>query len=52
MGRQYLPQLDEGAHDGNVHLNGARTAQDTREHGYALLGECMDREWRVAHLPS
>ena len=33
------PELHESAHYGNVHLDRARTAQDAREHGYALFGE-------------
>ena len=36
---EYLPQLDEGAHDGDVYLNRAGAAQDAGEHGHALLGE-------------
>ena len=32
-------QLDEGAHDGDVDLDGTGRAEDTGEHGDALLGE-------------
>jgi hypothetical protein len=32
-------QLDEGAHNGDVDLDGAGRAEDTGEHGNALLGE-------------
>lgn len=36
-----LSQLDEGAHDGIVDLNGARAAKNARQHGDALLCECI-----------
>ncbi len=39
MGCQDCAQLDEGAHDGDVHLDCAGTAQDAGEHGHALLNE-------------
>ena len=32
-------QLDEGAHDGDVHFHGPSGAKDAGEHGEALLGE-------------
>jgi hypothetical protein len=37
MQGQGLAQADKHAHDGDVDLNGARAAQDAREHGYAFL---------------
>ncbi len=35
-------QLDEGAHDSDVDLDGAVAVKDAGKHGDALLGEC---EW-------
>ena len=35
------PQLHECAHDGDVDLNRAGAAQDTRKHGDALLSESV-----------
>jgi hypothetical protein len=31
--------LEEGAHDGDVHLNGAIAVEDAGEHRHTLLGE-------------
>ncbi len=36
---EYLPQLDERAHDRDVYLNRSGTTQDAGKHGHALLGE-------------
>lgn len=44
MGRQPLPKLDEGAHDGDIHLGSLWTAEDAGEHGHPLLGE---GQWSV-----
>ena len=35
----HLTDLNEYAHDENVHVRGAIAAQDRREHGHALFGE-------------
>ena len=40
IGAQHLAEADEGAHDGDVHLHGAITAQDAGKHGDTLFGEC------------
>lgn len=37
--REQFTQPDKRAHDGHTHRDGARTAQDAREHRHALLGE-------------
>jgi len=34
---KHLAEADEGAHDGDVHLDGARSPQNTGQHGNALL---------------
>ena len=34
-------ELDEGAHDGNIDLNGARAMQHARKTGDSLLGESV-----------
>jgi hypothetical protein len=39
VGGQQLAQADEGAHDGDVDLDGAAAAQDAGEHGDAQLGK-------------
>ena len=39
VGIHQAAELDEGAHDGDVHLHGAGGAEDAGEHGHALLGE-------------
>ena len=39
IGVHQPPELDEGAHDGDVDLHGAGRAKDAGEHGDALLGE-------------
>jgi len=39
VGIHQAAELDEGAHDGDVHLHGAGRAEDAGEHGDALLGE-------------
>ncbi len=36
---KHLTQLNEGAHDGDVHIDGAFAVQHGREHGDALFGE-------------
>ena len=35
------PELHEGAHNGDVHFHRASAAEHAREHGDALLGECV-----------
>ena len=32
-------ELEEGAHDGDVDLNGAVTMENARKHGYPMFGE-------------
>jgi len=44
-------QLNERAHDGDVHLDGAPGAQDTRQHGNALLGKGVGAIASAAMLP-
>ena len=39
VGLHQGPELDEGAHDGDVDLDGALGTEDRGEHGDALLGE-------------
>src|SRR5258708_31623651 len=39
IGIHQAAKLDEGAHDGDVHLDCARGAEHAREHDDALLGE-------------
>ena len=39
IGVHQAAELDEGAHDGDVHLHGAGGAEDAGKHGDALLGE-------------
>lgn len=39
VGVHQAPELDEGAHDGDVHLHGAGGMQHAGEHGDTLLGE-------------
>lgn len=39
VGVHQPPELDEGAHDGDVHLDSTPGAQDAGKHGHALLGE-------------
>jgi hypothetical protein len=40
-------ELDEGAHDGDVHLDGPLGTKDAGEHGDALLGEGVGEEFPV-----
>ena len=40
---QHPSEPDERAHNLDVNLHGARTAQDAGEHGNALFGECVRR---------
>ncbi len=39
IGVHQPPELDEGAHDGDVHLHGTFRAQHAGKHGDALLSE-------------
>ena len=39
VGVHQAAELDEGPHDGDVHLHGAGGTEDAGEHGDALLGE-------------
>ena len=38
---QQTSQLHKRAHDGDIDVHGARAAQNAREHGYTLFGECV-----------
>jgi hypothetical protein len=38
---QELAEADKGPHDLDVDLDGAGTAKEPREHGYALFGESI-----------
>lgn len=40
-------ELNEGAHDGDVHLHGAGRAEDAGEHGDTLLGEGVGEVFAV-----
>src|SRR5215471_16388389 len=39
VGCQYLPELNEGTNDGNVHLSGPVASQHRGEHGNPLFGK-------------
>jgi len=47
IGGQEPAEPDEGAHDGDVDVDGAGAAQHAREHGDALLGEGPGRVFAV-----
>ena len=50
VGIHEATELDEGAHDGDVHLDGAPGAQYAGEHGHALLGEGVGEVTSAAPL--
>src|SRR5260221_14246909 len=41
MSRKNLAQAHEGAHDGDIDVNGALTAKHAGKHGNALFGESV-----------
>lgn len=47
VGVHQAAELDEGAHDGDVHLHGAGGAEYAGEHGDALLGEGVGKIFAV-----
>ena len=47
VGIHQAAELDEGAHNGDVHIHGAGRAQDGGKHGDALLGECVGAVFKV-----
>ena len=38
---EHFAQPNEGSHDRDIHLNGARAAEHAGKHRYALLSECV-----------
>lgn len=47
IGREHLAELHERAHDGDVDLRGAFSAQHAGKHRHALLGENVWRKFRM-----
>ena len=47
VGVHEAAELDEGAHDGDVHFHGAWRAQDAGEHGDTLFGEGVGEVFAV-----